>query len=148
MFEHDFLSELTLVTPKKDSSGDILFATYYHLGDNYNVSVMANDLPEIMTYNDAVKYIEELNKKTKQDWYIPTLDILQKMYELRNTGDFADTFVTTERTDGAHWYWSSTGRRDDSDYVYDVDFTDGDVGWNHKDLYRLSCCPCRAELVI
>jgi hypothetical protein len=150
MFEHDFLSELTLLeTPKKDASGDILFATYYHLGDNYNVYAMANDLPEIMTYNEAVNYIEEPNKKTKQDWLIPTKDILLKMYDMRDMGDFKDTFRTKRNgTDGAHWYWSSTGLRDVSDSVFVVVFSDGVDVWLRKDDCRLCCRPCRAELIV
>jgi hypothetical protein len=152
MFEDNFLSEITYITPKKDTSGDILFATYYHLGDNYNVYAMENDLPEIMTHKDTVKYIEKLNKETKQDWFIPKLDILKKLYEMKDVGDFKDTFVTKysrgNSTDRARWYWSSTEHRGDSDYVYVVGFTDGGVGWSHKGSYRLSSRPCRAELVI
>jgi len=50
-------------------------------------------------------------------------------------------------SDNAHWYWSSTEHRDNADYVYDVDFTDGDDDWDHKDNNRLSCRPCRVERV-
>jgi len=70
------------------------------------------------------------------------------LYALRNTEDFKGTFTTASGDGTAHWYWSCTEHRDNSGYVYGVDFTDGGVGWNRKDGYRLSSRPCRVELVI
>jgi len=49
-------------------------------------------------------------------------------------------------SDNAHWYWSCTQHRENASNVYDVDFTDGDDDWDHKDNNSLSGRVVRAEL--
>ena len=44
-------------------------------------------------------------------------------------------------SDNAHWQWSATENPDNSSNVYNVDFTDGDDDWDHKDNNRLSSRP-------
>ena len=123
------------------------------------------DLGELLTYNDAVKKVASLknwhgfdgcdfkneaelmaafdNGTYNGGWFIPTRDLLLKMYDNRD-----DTYTAKRGSDVAHWYWSCTERRGHSDGVYGVDFTDSDVGWGRKDGNRLSSRPCRVELVI
>ena len=120
--------------------------------------------------NDTAVYNGLMDGTAVGKWFIPPRELVQgkdvdgtvvraqeNLYALRNTGDFAGTFTTVNNgTFYVHWYWSSTERRGGSAYVYNVDFTDGDDDWNRdgdddwnrKVLHRLSCRPCRVELVI
>jgi len=132
LFEDNFLSELTLVTPKIDDSGDILFATYYQFGDLFNIYAAPNDSRnELMTYDTTVNNLKKINKKTKQNWFIPDRELMMHMYTMRNVGDFINTFVIDEREQSdfyiSHYYWTSTKySSSSSNRVYSVDFTDGD----------------------
>ncbi len=48
-------------------------------------------------------------------------------------------------SDNAHWQWSATENPDNPSNVYDVDFTDGDDDWDHKDNNSLSSRPVALE---
>jgi hypothetical protein len=100
--------------------------------------VYPKDLPETMTYLDAVEAVKNLG----DGWYIPTLNELRLMYINK---DRFGGFCTAERggSDFPCWYWSSTEDRDNSSDVLGVRFSGGSEGWFPKDDYRLSCRPVR-----
>lgn len=101
---------------------------------NFDFEVYSQDLPETMTYLNAVK----VAKKIGDGWRIPTKEELLLLYEYRNEiGGFC-----TEYKCGSgfpQWYWSCTERREDPAFVWNADFSDGNVDWYHKDSNRLSC---------
>lgn len=109
-----------------------------YIGDEKLIEVYPHDLPETMTYLNTVKAVEKLG----DGWRIPTLEELRLMYKNK---DEIGGFCTSGRSGSGYpdWYWSSTENRDDSSYVHDVRFSDGDEDWNRKDYYRLSCRPVR-----
>ena len=100
-----------------------------------------------------------VNGTYKGGWFIPTKEILHgrnrngdevqsdNLYNHREKMPGGSEFITTDNGSGhARWYWSSTERLVGSSRVYDVDFTDGYDGCDHKGLYLLSTRPVRAEL--
>jgi len=121
-------------------------------------------VPDRIINNGYEAYLYEVLKKSdtyKGEWFIPPRDLLHgrdvdgnevqsenNLYALKDTGDFSGTFTTTTGSGTAHWYWSSSEDREDSDYVWNVDVTDGVVGWLLKGNRRLSCRPVRVELAL
>jgi len=66
---------------------------------------------------------------------------------MRNRPFDQEIAIIVVGSDNAHWQWSCTENPDNPSNVYDVDFTDGDDDWDHKDNNRLSARPvCLAEL--
>lgn len=64
------------------------------------------------------------------------------LYSLRDEiGKQGDAFITRVGSGFALWQWSCTESPVDPSDVCDVDFTDGDGGWDHKDVFRLSARP-------
>lgn len=100
------------------------------------LEIYSQDLPEKMTYINAVKEVAKLG----DGWRIPTLGELRLMYESRD-----NTFCVSGNGGSVFpdWYWSSTENRDDSSCVHVVRFSDGYEFWGHKDNGRLSCRPVR-----
>ena len=102
-----------------------------------NLEIYPHDLPETMTYLNAVKAVAKLD----DGWRIPTLEELRLMYKNKDT---VGGVITTSSGSGyPDWYWSSTEHRDYSSYVWIVRLSDGYEGWHHKDISRLSCRPVR-----
>lgn len=101
--------------------------------------VAEKDLPELMTYFDAEKYVRDMG----EGWRIPTREELLLMYASK---EIIGTFDASNKGDGSGcpgWYWSSTGLRDGPSGVWVVRFSGGSVDWYLKDYYRLSCRPVR-----
>jgi hypothetical protein len=75
-------------------------------------------------------------------WFIPTRELLKDNLcaNKHEIGGF--------QTSGSGlfvWYWSCTEHRDDTSYVWNTRFSDGDDDWDLNDIYRLSCRPCLVE---
>lgn len=105
----------------------------------FKFEIMAEDLPNTMTWNDANSYI----KKHYPDWRMPTREELLLIYEQKEEiGGFK-----TKSSGGSDvfpdWYWSSTQVREYPGYVWITRFSDGYEDWSHKDNDRLSCRPVR-----
>ena len=99
------------------------------------------------TYDEAVKYCENLTFAGFEDWRLPTLNELLSItddsgynpainkafkniaYEMNDKG---------EKSYGR--YWSSTGRADDSSRAWLVDFWFGGVGWSGVSYRRFVRC--------
>ena len=116
--------------------------------DGKLIFAMPNDLDVTMTFNDAAKAVKTINKNKSlghDDWQIPSLENVRALQKNQNEGALKGTFKTaaSSGSDYPDWYWSSTEYRDDSSYVLDVRFSDGDEGGGRKDGYRLSCRPVR-----
>ena len=107
----------------------------------------------------AVMQAVRNNPEQLGNWFIPTREILHgqnadgekvqdnHLYGNREKMPPGGEYVTRNNGSvGAHWYWSCTERREYASHVYDVDFTDGDADWVHKDSPELSTRPVRAEL--
>jgi hypothetical protein len=102
------------------------------LSKSINIEVYPEDAPKLMTWNEATEWA----KSVGDGWRLPTKEELLLIYENR----YRIPSLKTSRSgsDFAHWYWSCTEPRDDASKVYDVDFTDGGGGWDHKDTISLS----------
>ena len=98
----------------------------------------------VMTYVDAVKAVEAINRKLKKgepQWHIPTLEEARLQY--KNKDEIGGFITEDSGSDYPYSYWSSTPDRDYPTYVVNVRFSDGLEYWNHKDNFRLSCRPVR-----
>lgn len=105
---------------------------------SFDFEVYPHDLPETMTYVNAVKAVEKLG----DGWRIPTREELLLMYDRKDEiGGFKTT--SSSGSDFPGWYWSRTEHRNDPDGVYVVQFSSGGGGWSLKDNVRLSCRPVR-----
>ena len=100
------------------------------------LEVYPHDLPETMTYVDAVKAVAKLG----DGWRIPTLEELRLIYKNKD-----GSFCTTAASGSGYpdWHWSSTEGRGGSSGVLGVRFSGGSESWHHKDSFRLSCRPVR-----
>ena len=113
------------------------------------IYAMPADPDMTMTFNDAAKYVTELNGGKAfghDDWQIPSLENLRVLQKNQNEGALKGTFNTFNKGSGSGypgWYWSRTPGRDYPTYVASVRFSDGDEGWDPKDDGRLSCRPVR-----
>ena len=121
-----------MTKPKKKTKQKNLIITIPAI----SFEVYPHDLPETMTYNDAVKAVEKLG----DGWMIPTIEELRLIYKNKD-----ETFCTKPSSGSGfpNWYWSSTPNRDYPTYVDIVRFSDGNEFWNLKDDGRLSCRPVR-----
>jgi hypothetical protein len=84
--------------------------------------------------NIAAKICDDLVLNGYSDWYLPSIDELQIMYELlmaNGIGNFANNY-----------YWSSSEY--DSGYAWYVYFVSGDVDYNYKGSYDGSVRAVRA----
>ncbi len=90
------------------------------------------DAPRLLDWDEGKRYCENLVTNGHNDWQLPTKDQLDHLYQNRNTGDFAGTFVTTKSgVDWGHWYRSRT-EWDSKAHAWNQNFTDGSGGWSHK----------------
>ena len=108
---------------------------------------------------EAVTQAVRTNPGLLAKWFIPTKEILHgknaqgtkvqpnNLYDHRTKMPRGAEFVTNASgSDDARWYWSCTEHPDNSSYVSNVHFTDGDDDWYGKGGYELSVRPVRAEL--
>lgn len=99
----------------------------------FDFEVYPVDLPEVMTWKKADKYIKE----NFSDWRMPTREELQLMYDHKDAiGGFK---MSNSGSDFPQWYWSCTEHREFPAHVWGANFSDGNVDWDHKDNLRLSC---------
>ena len=115
--------------------------------------------------NDTALYNALKGNGYNGEWFIPPCELVygkdvdenvvrqdNNLYALRNTSDFQKPehafTTTTSGFDDAHWYWSCTERRGCSLFARIVDFADGNVGADPKNLNSLSTRPCRVELAL
>jgi hypothetical protein len=95
-------------------------------------------------------------------WVIPPLEWLlgknvnhgasqtPSLYALRNTRAFADTFVTKPSVHPfrSPLYWCLADHRDGQSILLGARFSDGNYISFGREFLRMSCRPCRVELVI
>jgi hypothetical protein len=131
---------------------------------NLSIQLIAN-LKEVCGHrgillpNDAAIYdAAETDPAKLALWHMPTFPLVNghnvgsdqvnpnNMYAHKDKGVLKGTFTDKAGSDLAHWYWSATEHRANPSTVYDVDFTDGDDDWDHKDTNDLSSRPVRAEI--
>lgn len=122
--------------PKEITINDIRYVRADSVKTGLPFEIYPHDLPETMTYVDAVKATEALG----DGWHIPTIEELRLIYKNKD-----DSFCTSDRggSDCPDWYWSSSEDRDIPSYVWIARFSDGYERWVRKDYGRLSCRPVR-----
>ena len=81
-----------------------------------------------MKWSQAINACEGLSYGDYDDWYLPSKEELNAMYQERlSIGGFFNA-----------WYWSSTRRN--TYYAYYQDFTDGSISFEeYADTYRVRC---------
>jgi hypothetical protein len=96
----------------------------------FNYFATASDDSTSSTWSSAVTLCSGLNRHGKTDWFLPTLAVLQMMYENRTQiGGFSSA-----------WYWSASSYADYSD-AWGIDFTSGNqfnIG-SSTSLARVRC---------
>jgi hypothetical protein len=74
-------------------------------------------------------------------WSIPMIEDAKRLYSLRNTGEFRDTFQINGPA-YIRWLWSVSFPSHQSG-VKIVDFSDGLEDWDYNITFRASCRPVR-----
>lgn len=113
----------------------------------FPLSAMGDKYNNPMTYAEAVKYCDDLNFAGFDDWRLPTANELLSItddtrYNPAINKAFKNVaYITDDKGEKIYdWYWSSTGRADDSSYVWRVNFWGGDVHWYLvSDRYFVRC---------
>ena len=81
------------------------------------------------TYDEAVKYCENLNFAGFEDWRLPTINELISITDKRKFKPAINSAFNNTKSDG---YWSSTKSAKDSSGMWIVYFWDGSDGdWGH-----------------
>ena len=96
-----------------------------------------NSHDKLVTYAEAVRYCDDLNFAGFDDWRLPTVnELLSITDDTRFNPAINKAFknVAYETNDKGEknyvWYWSSTGRADDSSRAWVVYFRDGVGSWS------------------
>ena len=116
--------------------------------------------PDPMTWDEAVKYCDELENKGYDDWYLPTIDELRmritncpatepggscpvsRVNQHLTWDDLKEEFGCGGCNDGENhsyqgkdsgWYWSSSARSKHAIVAFRVNFDTGAVGNYNKD---------------
>jgi hypothetical protein len=111
--------------------------------------------------NDTALYKALGNGSYHGEWFIPPRELLvgtdlngnkvqdDNLYANQGKGDLKGTFTTARgsSSDYPDWYWSCTERRDGQSLIWKTRFSDGYDVWNNIDYTRLSCRPCRVEVL-
>jgi hypothetical protein len=79
------------------------------------------------TYDEAVKYCENLNFAGYDDWRLPTINELISITDKSKIDPSINLAFKNVKTD---WYWSSTKGADNLSIVWAVFFRSGFDGWN------------------
>lgn len=83
----------------------------------------------------------------KGEYFIPPKDVLDLLYQSRNTGKFAGTFAARKKDYTlSHWYWSCTENTGSSYAVWVQKFPEGEMDLHDKTVSFLSGRIVRAEL--
>lgn len=121
----------------------------------------SDSAPDPMTWDEAIKYCNELENKGHDDWHLPTISELRMritdcpatesdgscpVSEIDNHltwDDLKEEFGCDGCNDGKNhspyyskdtgWYWSSSARSEDSIVAFRVNFDTGAVGNYNKD---------------
>lgn len=80
---------------------------YAGISPNGRMYVTAENAPVRLDFNAAAKYTEVLDAHGHQDWYMPTREELNILYENRNKGALEGSFNSPA---GLHWSSTSDGR--------------------------------------
>lgn len=104
----------------------------YNPSIQHGLIAAPNDQVVYPTYdfwNSAVAFCNNLTLNDKNDWRLPTIVELQKMYQNKDLiGGFA-TYIPI--------YWSSTNDISNSNYAMGIDFYNGQISPYYKSTYDL-----------
>ncbi len=89
------------------------------------------DVDDLVNWENALIYCENLTFAGESDWRLPTINELQSIVDYTRPKDpyIYPNFKTTE----SHFYWTSTTIADATDHVWVVYFRDGVVMGKPKD---------------
>ena len=124
---------------------------------------------EPMTWDEAVKYCDELVQKSHDDWHLPTIDELrERIVNCPATSPEGECSISEENgnlpfgaleeackgcpDDGEKhsigygededtgWYWSSSARSEDAIVAFRVNFDTGEISTYNKDhTFKVRC---------
>ncbi len=118
------------------------------------IFVMPQDFSMTMTFNEAAKAVNKLNRQRTlghSDWRIPTLENFEVLYKNRNEGKLKNSFRSECKGLEGHPLWYSTAPADDMDpsgWVAIFRPVDGFKSNLHKNhTSKISCRAVRLEPV-
>lgn len=113
-----------------------IYLGYYNSKDWFVTATDAKDSKGKslrLSFNAAASYAANLKVHGHDDWRMPPgqddpnePNILNKMFDERNTGSFKNTYNCSANY--SHWYWSSTEDPHDRNYAYQLRFENQ---WGH-----------------
>ena len=100
-----------------------------------------------MTYAEAVRYCDDLNFAGFDDWRLPTVNELLSITDDTRFNPAINkafenvAYKTDDKGEKSYgWYWSSTGRADDSSSAWVVRFRDGSGNWSYVSTRNFVRC--------
>ena len=123
---------------------------------------------EPMTWEDAVKYCDELGELNKDDWHLPTIDELRGRISgcpatrpggecsvseengnlpfgaleeaCKGCPDGENHSIGRDEDEDTGWFWSSSARSEASIVAFRVNFDTGEIGTYNKDhKFKVRC---------
>ena len=89
------------------------------------------DAPNVMIWDEAMAFVEELDTNGHDDWRVPVSGELRVLFENRDKGVLKDTFDKSGSGPSA-WFWSATEDPDVPDYAWMKRFSGNYSGYVRK----------------
>ena len=88
---------------------------------------------EVMTWSNAQNAAANATTEGYDDWYLPNIDQLESLYNtIGPGGDNSLGLVFQAGQYASHWkFWSSSVTPSNSNYVYILNFVDGEINENY-----------------
>jgi len=114
--------------------GDVIYGgMVFQINEDGTALVVSMEDVEVMTWSDAQNTTANATTEGYEDWYLPNIDQLESLYN--SIGPGGDNSLGLEFQAGqysSHWkFWSSSITPSNSNYVYILNFVDGEVNENY-----------------
>jgi len=114
--------------------GDVIYGgMVFQINEDGTALVVSTKDLGVMTWSDAQNSASNSRTEGYEDWYLPNIDQLESLYN--SIGPGGDNSLGLEFQAGqysSHWkLWSSSITPSNSNYVYILNFVDGEVNENY-----------------
>ena len=114
--------------------GDFYQGGYiFQINEDGTGLVVSNEETEVMTFSNAQNAAANATTEGYEDWYLPNIDQLESLYNtIGPGGDISLGLVFQAGEYPSQWmFWSSSITPSNSNYVYILNFVDGEINENY-----------------